>query len=177
MMRPLPRLAAGLALALVLAGTARADDERLTLARDIVTKTVARNLTAAFKQAEEKTLSAMTAEQSAKLRPDLEKTFAQERDGLVDGLAKEYAQKFDAAELKRLAAIYDDPVYQKFQALNADPTSMVTTITKDAVTKMMNLLSLAALSQQGNGQAPAPGAAPAPAPMPAPAPVPAPAKP
>ncbi len=31
---------------------------------------------------------------------------------------------------------------------------MVTTITKDAVTKMMNLLSLAALSQQGNGQTP-----------------------
>ncbi len=176
-MRPLPPLAAGLALALVLAGPARADDDRLALARDIVTKTVARNLTQAFKQAEEKTLSGMSAEQAGKLRPELEKTFAQERDGLVDGLAKEYAQKFDAAELKRLAAIYDDPVYQKFQALNADPTSMVTTITKDAVTKMMNLLSLAALSQQGNGQTPQGVPAPAPTPAPAPAPVPAPAKP
>jgi hypothetical protein len=163
-----------LALALVLAGSARADDERLTLARDIVNKTVARNLTAAFKQAEEKTLSGLSAEQAAKLRPDLDKTFGEERDTLVDGLSKEYAQKFDAAELKRLAGIYDDPVYQKFQALNADPTSMVTTITKDAVTKMMNLLSLAALSQQGNGQTPQQGV---PAPTPAPAPVPAPAKP
>ncbi len=49
------------------------------------------------------------------MRPELEKTFAQERDTLVDGLSKEYAQKFDAAELKRLVGIYDDPVYQKFQ--------------------------------------------------------------
>lgn len=163
-----------LGLALVLAGPARAD-ERLTLARDIVNKTVARNLTVAFKQAEEKTLSGLSSEQAAKLRPDLDKTFAQERDDLVDKLSKEYAQKFDAAELKRLAGIYDDPVYQKFQALNADPASMVTTITKDAVTKMMNLLSLAALSQQGNGQNPAPPAVTPPAP--APAPVPAPAKP
>ncbi|MGE7417533.1 hypothetical protein [Methylobacterium tarhaniae] len=174
-MRALPHLAAGLALALALAGPARADDERLSLARDIVTKTVARNLTQAFKQAEEKTLASMSAEQAGKLRPELDKTFAQERDTLVDGLSKEYAQKFDVPELKRLVAIYDDPVYQKFQALNADPTSMVTTITKDAVTKMMNLLSLAALSQQGNGQTPQ--SVPAPAPTPAPSPAPAPAKP
>ncbi|GJD65223.1 hypothetical protein [Methylobacterium frigidaeris] len=176
-MRTLPHLAAGLvlALALALAGPARADDERLTLARDIVTKTVARNLTQAFKQAEEKTLASMSAEQADKLRPELDKTFAQERDTLVDGLSKEYAQKFDGPELKRLVAIYDDPVYQKFQALNADPTSMVTTITKDAVTKMMNLLSLAALSQQGNGQTPVPQGVPAP--TPAPSPVPAPVKP
>jgi len=163
----LPRLAAGLALGLVLAGPARADDDRVALARDIVVKTVARNLTQAFKQAEEKTLASMSAEQAGKLRPELEQTFAQERDTLVEGLSKEYAQKFDAAELKRLAGIYDDPVYQKFQALNADPTSMVTTITKDAVTKMMNLLSLAALSQQGNGQTPPPQGVPAPTPAPA----------
>ncbi len=103
MRNPLPHLAAGLALALVLAGPARADDERLALARDIVTKTVARNLTQAFKQAEEKTLSGLSAEQAAKMRPELDKTFGEERDTLVDQLSKEYAQKFDAAELKRLA--------------------------------------------------------------------------
>ncbi len=55
---------------------------------------------------------------------------------------------------------------------------MVTTITKDAVTKMMNLLSLAALSQQGNGQTPqgVPARRRLPA-APRPPPVPAPAKP
>ncbi|KMO39758.1 hypothetical protein VQ02_09510 [Methylobacterium variabile] len=169
MRRALSLLVAGLALGLSLAGAAFAQDERVALARDIVAKTVARNLTSAFAQAEEKTLASMSAEQAAKLRPELEKSFGQERDTLVDQLSKEYAQKFDTGELKRLAAIYDDPTYQKFQALNADPTSMVTSITKDAVTKMMNLLTLAVLSQQGNGQTPAPQGAPAPAPVPAPA--------
>ena len=85
-MRALAPLAACLAVALVLAGPARADDDRIALARDIVTKTVARNLTQAFKQAEEKTLASMSAEQAGQLRPELEKTFAQERDTLVDGL-------------------------------------------------------------------------------------------
>ncbi|GJD50997.1 hypothetical protein OPKNFCMD_3748 [Methylobacterium crusticola] len=155
-------LLAALALILSAAPGARADDFRAALARDIVLKTVARNLGAAFRQAEEKTLASVPAEKAGPMRAELDRTFAQERDTLVDQLSKEYAQAFSADELTRLAKIYDDPVYQKFQALNADPTSMVTSITKDAVTRMMNLLALAALSQQP-GDAPPPGAPPPPA--------------
>ncbi|MGY2047417.1 hypothetical protein [Methylobacterium sp. JK268] len=155
MTKSLPLLALALALA---APAARADD-RVALARTIVERTVVRNLGLAFRQAEERTLASVTKEQADTMRPDLDKGFEQERAKLLDDLSKEYAQKFSDDELKQLAKIYDDPVYQKFQALNADPNSLVSSITKDAVTRMMNMLTLATLSQQQPQQ---PGAAPAP---------------
>ncbi|WP_018260380.1 hypothetical protein [Methylobacterium sp. WSM2598] len=157
MTRTLPLLALALALAAPAAPAARAE-ERTDLARSIVERTVARNLGLAFKQAEERSLASLSKEQADKLRPELDKGFEQERAKLVDDLSKEYAQKFGDDELKQLTRIYDDPTYQKFQALNADPNSLVSSITKDAVTRMMNMLTLATLSTQQ----PQPGAGPAP---------------
>ncbi|ACL60087.1 hypothetical protein [Methylobacterium nodulans] len=147
-----------LGLALALASPSALANDRAALARTIIERTVAKNLGLAFKQAEERSLASLPAEKADRLRPELDKGFEQERAKLVDELSKEYAQKFSDDELKQLLKIYDDPVYQKFQAVNADPNSLVSSITKDAVTRMMNMLALATMAQQQ----PQPGAGPAP---------------
>ncbi|MFE1600281.1 hypothetical protein [Methylobacterium sp. ID0610] len=161
-----------LALALALASPAARADDREAIARAIIERTVAKNLGIAFRQAEERSLASVSAEQAATIRPELDKGFEQERTKLVGDLAKEYAQKFSEDELKQLVKIYEDPVFQKFQALNADPNSLVSSITKDAVTRMMNMLALATMAQQQQkpGAGPNPGAGPAPNPGAGPAP-------
>ena len=40
---------------------------------------------------------------------------------MIEGLSKDYAEKFTLAELKHLDEIYGDPTYLKFQTMNADP--------------------------------------------------------
>jgi len=57
-------------------------------------------------------------------------------------------------ELKHLSTIYDDKVYQRFQALNADPKSEINLISQAAVTRLLNMLTLAAASEQNPGQQP-----------------------
>ncbi|WP_407523484.1 hypothetical protein [Methylobacterium oryzisoli] len=153
MTKTLPLL--GLALALALGSAAQAD-ERVALARGIVEATVTKNLGAAFQQARERSLAALPPEQADRLRAELDKGFADERTKLLDELSKEYAQKFSTDELKHIAKIYEDPIYQKFQAVNADPNSLASTITKTAVTRMMNMLAMATMSQQQPGAGPVP---------------------
>ncbi|MEH3145875.1 MAG: hypothetical protein PGN34_11125 [Methylobacterium frigidaeris] len=152
-----------LCLALVLAGApaARAD-ERRALARALVEKTVAKNLAEGFRQAAAGTLAKLSPELAGQVRPEIERTFAQERQNLVEALSQEYAQTFSEDELRHIAKIYDDPVYQRFQALNADPNSLVSGITKETVTKLMNLLALTSLSQQKPAEQPSAPQAPAP---------------
>lgn len=152
---PLLGLALGLALGLDFGTLARADD-RVALARGIVEATVTKNLGTAFLQARERSLASLSPEQADRLRAELDKGFADERAKLLDELSKEYAQKFSADELKQIAKIYEDPVYQKFQAVNADPNSLASTITKTAVTRMMNMLAMATMAQQQPGAGPVP---------------------
>ncbi|WP_298957514.1 hypothetical protein [uncultured Methylobacterium sp.] len=145
-----------LCLALVLAGlpAARAD-ERIAVARGLIEKTVAKTLTDGFRQAAAGTLAKLSPELAEQARPEIDRTFVQERANLVDALSKEYAQKFSEDELRHISKIYDDPVYQRFQALNADPNSLVSGITKETVTKLMNLLALTSLTQKPGEASPA----------------------
>lgn len=161
------RLLATLCLttALCLPIAARADDasDRIVVAKELVQKTLIKNLETGFAGALEKTVAPMTEDKAEAVRKEIRAEFDKQRETMVEGLSKAYADKFTLDELKHLSGIYDDKVYQKFQALNADPASTVTTISQASVTKLLNMLAIAAA---GDSQA-APGGTPAPAAPPA----------
>lgn len=142
-----------LALALALPVSAHADDaaERTAVATAIVNKTVIKTLDTGFNVTLEKTVAQMTPERAEKVRKEARGEFDTQRTNLVDGLSKQYADKFNLDELKRIQGIYDDPIYQRFQALNADPKSEINIISQAAVTKLLNMLTLAAASDQPGG--------------------------
>lgn len=160
MTRALPALA--LALLLGLPVGAHADDasDRIEAAKALVQKTVIKTLETGFTGALEKTVAAMPAEKADQVRLEVRAEFDRQRTALIDGLSKEYADKFTTDEIKHIAGIYDDKTYQKFQALNADPASAITLISQNAVTKLVNMLTVAAA---GDATGQAPGGAPMPA--------------
>jgi hypothetical protein len=94
------------------------------------------------------------------VRKELTDEFEKQRGIMVEGLSKEYAEKFSLAELKHLDEIYSDPTYLKFQTMNADPNSSVTAISQNSVTKLLNMLAVASATDN----TPKAGAAPVPPP-------------
>ncbi|MDP4021186.1 hypothetical protein Q8W71_01000 [Methylobacterium sp. NEAU 140] len=165
MNRLIATLCLGAALSLPLA--ARADDmaDRVTQATQLVNKTLIKNLQTGFNVALEKTTAPMPEARAEAVRKELNAEFDKQRTVMVEGLSKEYAQKFTLDELKHLDAIYSDPIYLKFQNMNADPNSAVTAISQNSVTKLLNMLAVAAATdnqpQLGTPTPPAP-TAPAP---------------
>jgi hypothetical protein len=156
MIRPFAALCLAAALAAPL--SARADDasDRLAAAKALVQTTVIKTLETGFAGALEKTVVSMPADKADSVRTEVRAEFEKQRGILIEGLSKEYAEKFSLDELKRIQAIYDDKTYQKFQAMNADPASTITLISQNAVTKILNLLSLVAANDGGGQQAPTP---------------------
>ena len=158
---PSMRLAAatGLALALALASPARADQaaEKLAAAKTIVDRTVLKTLDSGFGGALEKTVASMPEDKAETVRKEARAEFDRQRAQLADGLSKQYAERFSLDELKRIQGIYADPVYQKFQALNADPKSEINLISQAAVTRLLNMLTLAAAGENKGGLPPNPG--------------------
>lgn len=155
-----------LAAALALAPGARADDaaDRLAVATKLTEKTVLKNLDTGFGGALEKTVSTMPEERAETVRKEARAEFDRQRTELLQGLSKQYAEKFSLDELKRLDDIYEDKTYQKFQAVNADPKSEINLLSQAVVTRLLNMLTLAAASDQKGG---APGGLPGGAPTPA----------
>lgn len=155
-----------LGVSLGLPFAAHADDaaDRVEAATTLVNKTLIKNLQTGFTVAVEKTVAAMPEARAAAARKELADEFEKQRGIMVDGLSKEYAQKFTLAELKHLDEVYADPVYLKFQAFNADPNSSVTAISQNSVTKLLNMLAVASAADN----TPTPGAVPPPMQMPAP---------
>ncbi len=167
--RLIATLCLGVALSAPLA--ARADDmsDRVAEATKLVNKTLIKNLQTGFNVALEKTTAAMPEARAESVRKELNAEFEKQRALMVEGLSKEYAQKFSLTELKHLDEIYSDPVYEKFQTMNADPNSAVTAISQNSVTKLLNMLAVAsATDNQPPGSPPVPVPPPAPAPAPAP---------
>ena len=160
-----------LATALALPLAARADEaaDKAAEAKALVNKTLIRNLQTGFSAALEKTVASMPEQKAEAVRKELLGEFERQRGIMLDGLSKEYADKFSLTELKHLNEIYDDKTYQKFQTMNADPSSTVTAISQASVTKLLNMLAVAA----AGGESQQPGTPPVPAPSPAPAPGPA----
>ena len=156
-MKTITTLALALTLSLPLA--ARADDaaDRTAVSRQIVERTVLKTLDVGFTGALEKTVASMPDDKAASVRKDATAEFATQRAALLDGLSKQYAEKFSLDELKRLAAIYDDKTYQRFQAMNADPKSDINILSQEIVTRLLNMLTLAAANNQQGG---APGGMP-----------------
>ena len=154
------RLFAALCLSATLAAplSARADDaaDRLAAAKTLVERTVIKTLETGFAGALEKTVATMPEAKGAQVRTEVRAEFDKQRGIMIEGLSKEYAEKFSLDELKRIQCIYDDKTYQKFQAMNADPASTITLISQNAVTKILNMLSVAAAGD-APGQAPMPG--------------------
>lgn len=142
-----------LAAALSAPLAARADDasERLAIAKTLVEKTVLKTLDAGFGGALEKTVSQMPDDKAEKVRTEARAEFDKQRAILVDGLSKQYAEKLKLDELKRIQGVYDDPIYQKFQSINADPKSEINVISQAAVTRLLNMLTLAATGDQKGG--------------------------
>ncbi|KQP50420.1 hypothetical protein ASG40_12500 [Methylobacterium sp. Leaf399] len=165
MTRLLPTLALAALLGLPMAARADEASDRIEAAKALVQKTVIKNLETGFTGALEKTVAAMPAEKSDKVRQEVRAEFDRQRTALIEGLSKEYADKFTLDEIKHLSGIYDDKIYQKFQAINADPGSTITLISQAAVTKLVNMLTVAAAADAPG----LPGQAPGPAPTPAPA--------
>lgn len=153
--------ALSLAAALALPLGARADEasDKLAVAKTLTEKTVLKNLDTGFGGALEKTVSTMPEERAETVRKEARAEFDKLRGELLDGLSKQYADKFSLDELKRLEAIYEDPTYQKFQTVNADPKSEVNLLSQAVVTRLLNMLTLAAASDQKGG---APGGMPIP---------------
>lgn len=167
------RLLATLCLttALSLPMAARADEaaDKVAEAKTLVSKTLIKNLKTGFDAALEKTVAAMPEDKSEAVRKELTTEFDKQSGIMIEGLSKEYASKFTLPELKHLNEIYEDKTYTKFQTINADPSSAVTAISQASVTKLLNMLAIAAAGDN----APKPGAPmvpPAPTPAPAPAP-------
>lgn len=158
------RLLAALCLTTVLGLplAARADEaaEKLAEAKTLVTKTLIRNLQTGFNAALEKTVAPMPEDKSESVRKELTTEFDKQSGIMVDGLSKEYADKFALADLKHLNEIYEDKTYQKFQTINADPSSAVTAISQASVTKLLNMLAIASAGDN----APKAGMPPMPAP-------------
>jgi hypothetical protein len=154
------RLLATLCLttALCLPLTARADDasDRVTVARDLVQKTLIKNLETGFTGALEKTVASMPEDKAEAVRKEVRAEFDKQREVMLDGLSKAYAEKFTLDELKHLSGIYDDKTYQKFQAVNADPASSVTAISQASVTKLLNMLAIAQAGDSKAGTPPLP---------------------
>lgn len=169
--KPLKRLIATLCLSasLSLPLAARADEaaDRVAAATTLVNKTLIKNLQTGFNVALEKTVAPMPEARAESVRKELTDEFDKQRGIMVEGLSKEYSEKFTLAELKHLDEIYSDPTYLKFQTLNADPNSTVTAISQGSVTKLLNMLAVAAATDN----TPKPGMAPVP-PTAAPAPAP-----
>ncbi|MHC2003482.1 DUF2059 domain-containing protein [Methylobacterium sp. CM6241] len=124
---------------------ARADDmsDRVTIAKDLVQKTLIKNLETGFTGALEKTVQPMAEDKAEAVRKEVRAEFEKQREVMIDGLSKAYAEKFNIDELKHLSGIYDDKIYQKFQTINSDPASTVTVISQGAVTKILNMLAIA----------------------------------
>ena len=143
---------------------ARADDaaDRVAAATTLVNKTLIKNLQTGFNVAVEKTVAPMPEARGEAVRKELGDEFEKQRGIMVEGLSKEYAQKFTLAELKHLDEIYADPIYLKFQTFNADPNSSVTAISQNSVTKLLNMLAVASAADN----TPTPGAPPMPMPAP-----------
>ena len=150
-MRLLTTLSLALALALPL--SARADDaaDRTAIAKAIVNKTVIKTLDTGFNATLEKTVSQMADGRAEDVRKQARAEFDTQRTALIDGLSAQYADKFSLDELKHIQGIYDDPIYQKFQAMNADPKSEINIISQAAVTKLLNMLTLVAASDAKGG--------------------------
>ncbi|WP_336487147.1 hypothetical protein [Methylobacterium nigriterrae] len=153
MTRLLAALCLTTALALPLAARADEAADKLAEAKALVQKTLIKNLENGFNGALEKTVAPMKDDKADAVRKEVRAEFERQRTVMLDGLAKEYADKFSLDELKRINAIYDDKTYQKFQAINADPSSTVTTISQNAVTKLLNMLSVAAAGDGEGGPA------------------------
>ncbi len=137
---------------------ARADDlsDRVTVAKDLVQKTLIKNLEAGFNGALEKTVQPMAEDKAEAVRKEVRAEFDKQREIMIDGLSKAYAEKFSLDELKHLSGIYDDKIYQKFQAINSDPASTVTVISQSAVTKLLNMLAIASAGDKPAGAPPLP---------------------
>ncbi|GAA0265197.1 hypothetical protein GCM10008965_36530 [Methylorubrum aminovorans] len=160
------KVALCLAAVLALPLAARADEnaDKLAVATKLTEKTVLKNLDTGFGGALEKTVSTMPDDKAEKVRKEARAEFDKQRKELLEGLSKQYADKFSLDELKELDKIYDDKTYQKFQAVNADPKSEVNLLSQAVVTRLLNMLTLAAASDQTGG---APGGLPGGMPMPA----------
>lgn len=156
MTRLLPALCLAAALASPICARADEATDRTDAAKALVQKTVIKTLETGFAGALEKTVAAMPEDRAAQVRTEVRAEFDNQRTVLIEGLSKEYAEKFTLDELKHIQGIYDDKTYQKFQAINADPASAITLISQNAVTKIVNMLSVAAAGD-GGGQAPMPG--------------------
>ncbi|GLS45472.1 hypothetical protein GCM10007884_34630 [Methylobacterium brachythecii] len=143
----------GLALALGMPLAARADEmaDKVAVAKALVDKTILKTLDTGFAGALEKTVAQMPEEKAEKVRKDARAEFDTQRQTLLDGISKQYAEKFSLTELKHLQGIYEDPIYQKYQAMNADPKSEINVISQAAVTKLLNMLTLAAAGDQKPG--------------------------
>ena len=163
MNRLLATLCLGAALGLAPGlSAARADDasDRTAEAATLVNKTLIRNLQTGFVVAVDKTVAPLPEARAEAVRKDLNAEFERQRAIMVEGLSKEYAQKFSLDELKHLDQVYADPTYLKFQAMNADPNSPITAISQTSVTKLLNMLAVTAATESQPGAAPAPPVAP-----------------
>lgn len=162
MKRPFATLCIALALALPVGARADEAADKIAVAKALVEKTLLKTLETGFSGALEKTVAQMPDDKADKVRKEAREEFDKQRQILLEGLSKNYAEKFSLDELKHLQGIYDDPVYAKFQAVNADPKSEINLISQASVTRLLNMLSLvAAGEQQGGGM---PGGVPMPAP-------------
>ncbi|MCJ2122798.1 hypothetical protein [Methylobacterium sp. J-077] len=168
MNRLIATLCLSVSLSLPLAARADETSDRVAEATSLVNKTLIKNLQTGFNVALEKTVAPMPESRAEAVRKELTDEFEKQRGIMVEGLSKEYAQKFTLAELKHLDEIYADPTYLKFQTMNADPNSAVTAISQNSVTKLLNMLAVAAATDN----TPKPGAPPVPAPAAPPAPAP-----
>ena len=164
MNRLIATLCLGVTLSIPVAARADEAADRVAAATDLVNKTLIKNLQTGFSVAVEKTVAPMPEARAEAVRKELGDEFEKQRGLMVEGLSKEYAQRFTLVELKHLDEIYADPTYLKFQTLNADPNSSVTAISQNSVTKLLNMLAVASATDN----TPQPGAAPAPMQMPAP---------
>lgn len=139
---------ATLALAMTLAAplAARADDAaaKLEAAKSLVDKTVLKTLDTGFSASLEKTVGPMPPEKADSVRKEARAEFDKQRQLMLDGLSKVYADRFSLNELNHIRGIYDDKVYQKFQAINSDPKSEINLISQAGVTRLLTMLSLIA---------------------------------
>lgn len=165
----------GLAVALAQPFAARADEtaDKVAVAKSIVEKTILKTLDTGFHGAVEKAASQMPDDKASAFRKDADAEFNKQREVLLNGISKNYAEKFSLADLKHIVGIYDDPVYQKFQLNNSDPNSEINVLSQAAVTRLLNLITIAAAGGEQKGGAPGPMPMPSPASPPGAPPAPA----
>lgn len=160
MTRLLATLCLGTALCLPLPAHADEVADRIGAAKELVQKTLIKNLEVGFTGALEKTVATMPEDKADAVRKEVRAEFDKQRAEMIEGLSKAYAEKFSLDELKHLSEVYDDKTYQKFQTINADPASAVTLISQASVTRLVNMLAIASA---GDAQGQAPGGPPMPA--------------